>query len=106
MDKQGKLELTQRIVGYQFRDLDILWEALQARGSPVTRIGNRELADGNRRLALVGDSVQKLKCKYDLYAQGLYPGKLPPPNFECLLIKFLNTKIQMYLYSESQTIQP
>lgn len=74
MDKQTKLDLTQKIVRYQFHDLDILWEALQVKGSPVTRIGNRELVNGNRRLALVGDSVQKLKLRYSLDARGLSPG--------------------------------
>ncbi|KAI9818400.1 MAG: hypothetical protein M1827_000458 [Pycnora praestabilis] len=54
------LQEAQRIIQYQFNDPLLLWEALQAAGSGVYRIGNRHLFDGNKRLAILGDTVLKL----------------------------------------------
>lgn len=49
------------LTGYHFRNIDHLWLALQAAGSPVFRIGGRRVgSDGNKRLAVVGDSVISL----------------------------------------------
>ncbi|KAF4851755.1 Ribonuclease 3 [Colletotrichum siamense] len=38
-------------------DADWLWEALQAAGSPVTRVGTRSLREGNKQLAGLGDRI-------------------------------------------------
>lgn len=48
------------IIGYQFTDPSKLWEALQAPGSPVSSINGRRITEGNKRLAMIGDSVLKL----------------------------------------------
>lgn len=48
------------IIGYHFTNPSMIWEALQAAGSPVYVIGNRRLVDGNKRLALLGDTVLQL----------------------------------------------
>ncbi|KAF4809534.1 Ribonuclease 3 [Colletotrichum tropicale] len=45
------------ILGYDFKDPRWLWEALQAAGSPVTRVGTRSLREGNKRLAGLGDRI-------------------------------------------------
>ena len=50
----------EHIIGYQFNDPSMIWEALQAAGSPVLRIGNRRLVEGNKRLAVLGDKVLDL----------------------------------------------
>lgn len=50
----------EQIIGYSFTDPWMIWEALQAAGSPVNIIGNRRLVDGNKRLALLGDTVLQL----------------------------------------------
>ena len=50
----------EKIIGHQFADRHKLWEALQAAGSPVRFIGARSIPDGQKRLAMIGDSVLKL----------------------------------------------
>lgn len=48
------------IIAYTFTDPLILWEALQAAGSTVRSAGTRRFPDGNKRLAVLGDTVLKL----------------------------------------------
>lgn len=48
------------IIGYNFNDPLILWEALQAASSSVSRAGTRRFPDGNKRLAVLGDAILKL----------------------------------------------
>lgn len=55
------------IIGYRFSDRLILWEALQAAGSPVTSAGTRRFPDGNKRLAVLGDAVLKLVLVAEWY---------------------------------------
>lgn len=46
------------IIGYKFaKDPTLLWEALQAAGSPVRIAGDRKIVDGNKKLAALGDAV-------------------------------------------------
>ena len=47
----------EEIINYTFINHSFIWEALQAAGSPVQVIGNRRLVEGNKRLAILGDSV-------------------------------------------------
>ena len=54
------LDAVQDIIGYQFTERLILWEAMQAAGSTVRFAGGRELVDGNKRLAVIGDTVLQL----------------------------------------------
>ena len=54
--KTDVVALEQKI-GYTFRDKDVAKEALQLAGDGVLRIGGRELPNGNKRLAVVGDGV-------------------------------------------------
>lgn len=58
--KGERLKLAESIIGcYTFKDRTLLWEALQAAGSGVTKAGSRVIDrhDGNKRLAVVGDMV-------------------------------------------------
>jgi len=48
------------MLGHVFNGPNLPWEALQAAGSQVRFIGNHPLPDGNKRLAIVGDTVAKL----------------------------------------------
>lgn len=50
----------ENIIGYKFTNLSMIWEALQAAGSLVPVVGNRRLVDGNKRLAVLGDTVLQL----------------------------------------------
>lgn len=46
------------LIDYKFTSRLLLWEALQASGSPVRTIGDRSLGtDGNKSLAIVGDRI-------------------------------------------------
>ena len=55
------------IIGYSFNDPLILWEALQAAGSGIRSAGDRHFADGNKRLAMLGDAILKLVLVEDWY---------------------------------------
>ncbi|KAG8532328.1 uncharacterized protein KY384_003969 [Bacidia gigantensis] len=57
--KDQMLQGVEAITGCVFQDPDILWEALHAPGAVSRDIGGRNLADGNKRLALVGDAFMK-----------------------------------------------
>lgn len=57
----------ERIIGYSFTDPLILWEALQAAGSGVTSAGTRRFADGNKRLAVLGDTILELVLVEEWY---------------------------------------
>lgn len=59
---QMKLERAEAIIGYhpQKPQEFYLWEALQVAGSGHTRIVGRSAYDGNKRLAIVGDTAMAL----------------------------------------------
>lgn len=71
--------IAQRRIGHEFKNALFIWEALQAPGSIVrssqvqgtgtTRhsVGFQRFADGNRRLAVLGDTVLKLALVQDWY---------------------------------------
>ena len=50
----------ENIIDYRFTDPLILWEALQAAGSGISSAGSRRFPDGNKRLAVVGDTILEL----------------------------------------------
>ena len=56
------------IIGYVFHDRFLLWEALQAAGSPVVHAGGRSFRNGNKRLAVLGDTVLQLVLVEQWYA--------------------------------------
>lgn len=71
-------------IGYKFKNAQYLWEAVQAPGSIVRSgevegngtvphsAGFRRVPDGNRRLAILGDTILKLALVEDWYkGQGL-----------------------------------
>ncbi|KAH6656052.1 ribonuclease III domain-containing protein [Truncatella angustata] len=70
-DKDSKLEIAQKVIGYDFNDPDILWEALQAAGNGASSVRFRTIFEGNKRLAMLGDAVQKLELIRGLYEKGL-----------------------------------
>lgn len=67
-----KIHRAQDIIGSTFKNPLLLWEALQAAGSPVQFIGTRRLPDGNKRLAIFGDRVLELVLSESWY-QGTEP---------------------------------
>ena len=73
------------IIGYNFTDPLKLWEAVQAAGSGNISAGTRHFPDGNKRLAVLGDTILRLVLVKEWYdstdARGI--SNLLP--FTCLL---------------------
>ena len=65
----------ENVIGYTFNDRDIFWEALQAAGSGVTRIGGRPILAGNKRLAMLGDAIAQVVLLEEWYASVETQGK-------------------------------
>ena len=63
----ASISKAEHILQYHFRDRLILWEALQATGNNRTYVGTRRFTDGNKRLALLGDTVMKTALLEDWY---------------------------------------
>lgn len=73
------VSLVQKTIGHEFRNALYIWEALQAPGSIVRSgqiqgvgtkrhsVGFQRFTDGNRRLAVLGDTVLKLALVGDWY---------------------------------------
>ncbi|CAD0113522.1 unnamed protein product [Aureobasidium uvarum] len=59
---QPKYERAEAIIGYRPQKFEkgYLWEALQVAGSGQNRIGGRLVYDGNKRLAILGDTAMAL----------------------------------------------
>ncbi len=71
----SKVQAAMTIIGYTFNDPLIVWEALNAAGSNVMRAGGRVFLDGNKRLALLGDSILKSALLDDWYIIGQTRGE-------------------------------
>lgn len=65
------LQAVQNIIEYRFKEQLILWEAMQAAGSNVRSAGDRKFLDGNKRLAVIGDTVLQLVLAEKWYSVGL-----------------------------------
>ena len=65
----------QAIIGYQFQDPYLCWEALQVAGSGVTEILGRHIPNGNKRLAVVGDLALDFVLSQDWYLSGADEGE-------------------------------
>lgn len=74
MAKLLSTKAVEAILGHTMRDSELLWLALQAAGSGVGG------SDGNKRLAMMGDSVLKSVLIEDLYfanvPRGMFCGVL------------------------------
>ena len=72
--KAKTLRDVQHIINYQCYNTTFLWEALQAAGTQVDCTGRPTPADGNKRLAVVGDAALQLALMEDWYYTGLVKG--------------------------------
>lgn len=71
----SKVQAGMNIIGYTFNDHLILWEALNAAGSNIMGAGGRVFLDGNKRLALLGDSILKSALLDNWYITGQTRGE-------------------------------
>ena len=74
--KKRALQEVQEIIQYEFTDTALLWEALQAADLIVNSAGDPVPNDGNKRLALVGDAVNRLVLADDWYRSGKPRGNI------------------------------
>ena len=63
-----KVQGVETVINYTFTEPLILWEALQATGNGIRSVEMRTFADGNMRLALVGDAILKVALLEEWYA--------------------------------------
>lgn len=75
------------VLGYTFTDRNCLWEALQAPGSGVSVAGNRQIPEGNKRLALKGDAAIRNVIIEDWFSTHRRRGRT------LLALKELSTKL-------------
>ena len=52
-----KVQACEAIIGHEFSDPHICWEALQVAGSGVLQSGTRLIPKGNERMAVLGGNV-------------------------------------------------
>ncbi|KAL9580523.1 MAG: hypothetical protein Q9212_004445 [Teloschistes hypoglaucus] len=64
-----RVQRLQDIIGYSFEDPSIAFEAVSAAGAAITSVGARRFPNGNKRLAVLGDTVLQLAL-----AEGWYDG--------------------------------
>lgn len=77
MDQATKIATAEAIIRYTFVDKSLLWEALQMAGSGVTYAGNRTVPDGNKHLAVGGDTVAQTVLWQQWYRTGERKGCSP-----------------------------
>ena len=77
MCQTEKVRRCEDIIGYEFRDKDLAWEALQCAGPGG--VNDRVWAsDGNKRLAIVGDAaISLIAAAKDWYYEGHTRGETP-----------------------------
>jgi hypothetical protein len=75
------IEGLESILGLSFTDKHVLLESLLTPGCGIARAGARSCPDGNKRLAVLGDTVLKLLVITDHYDTGA-PRRKTLPNSE------------------------
>lgn len=75
MNRTNKLNAAEATLGHRFSNPDLLWEALQAAGSPNMFVGGKYLREGNKSLAGVGNAVMSLILKTQARNEDMTVGK-------------------------------
>ena len=66
----SKVHSVETILGYIFQDPNICLEAIHVPGAMITGFYDRNLSQGNKRLALVGDAILRAVLMTKRYATG------------------------------------
>jgi hypothetical protein len=79
LSMNAAISVVQNIIGYTFRHPLLLWEALQAPGSDVYRVGDRQISNqGHKRMAMLGDKWLDLVILMDWFVENVPTGTCPP----------------------------
>lgn len=70
--KAATIEAAESLIQYKFKDSALLWEALNT--GPVLTPGLPVPPEGNKRLAVIGDTVLQLALAEDWYRGGTSRG--------------------------------
>ncbi|KAH9887761.1 ribonuclease III domain-containing protein [Xylariomycetidae sp. FL2044] len=57
MEKARQIQSAMAIIGYDFVNTELLWEALQAAGNGTVICNKRYIREGNKSLAAIGDKI-------------------------------------------------
>lgn len=79
-------------IGYDFKNPDLLWEALQASGSPVQVIDRRRLVQGNKLLAGIGDAALCLVLKMQSRTLNLHSRMC-----ECIRTFVITSRLRLHM---------
>lgn len=93
-----KTHACEAAIGYKFQDPWLLWEALQADGSPVAHLGIPRYEAGNMRLAIVGDRILDLLLALHWYPTGQKRGMLSSSSSSSLPFPGAVSKPEIYVY--------
>ena len=83
------------VTEYRFQDRSLLGEAFEAAGSGIRYMGNRTITDGNKRLAIVGDTVLKLVLVMEWFPSGQPRCKPARSTSQCFHSRFVITMPHM-----------
>ena len=81
--KTQKIQAVEAMINHQFQDPDVLWEALHVPGAIVRDGGGRNYAEGNKRLAFLGDFIMKAALSSQWYTTGDTRGMVPYCGLRC-----------------------
>ena len=71
----AKVQQCQKILGYEFTDQYLCWEALQMAGNGISSAGKRPIPNGNKRLAILGQFALGLVLSQEWYDAHADEGK-------------------------------
>ena len=78
MNQESRLRAVQQQIRYFLEDERKIWEALQAPGATFNHtMDGLFIPEGNKRLALVGDSILRTVLVEAAYAKSEYRGQVP-----------------------------
>ena len=76
--REAKLQAAERVSGHSFGNPHLLWEALQIAGGSVNVINGRNIPEGNKSLAGVGDAVITLVLRAECHDEEKLTGAAGP----------------------------
>ena len=82
------------MIHYDFKEPLLAWEALQLPGNGVSEIGSRQLPDGNKRLAILGDHALDLVLCSEWHKSEMSKGKQLLPIYAWPFLKNFSRSLE------------